>query len=129
MTAVYMAGRDAMLRGQVDFMADTIKVALVGDDFTFDDTDETLSDVTVLAVDHVVLSPTAVTNGRVTVEDVTFPSVTGADIGGLVVYKDTGDPATSTLIAAIDGRADTVPLDITPNGGDIVFSFNYLVKI
>lgn len=126
-----MAARNGFLQGDIDFEADTILLALVGPGFTFDDSNVHLADVTgLLAAAPRTLSVTTVNGGRVLVSDVTFPGVDGTDaVRGLLAYKDTGDPATSPLIALIDGRADTVPLDITPNGGDITFSFNYLVKI
>lgn len=131
MSQWYMAGRNAVLAGDIDFDADTIHVALTGPSYTFDDTDVHLADVAGLRSDaHRIVTVTAISNGRVQVADVVFPDVSGTDhVTGLVVYHYTGDPDTGTLIAAVTTRADTIPLDVTPNGGDLTFSFNYLVKI
>ena len=53
--------------------------------------------------------------------DVTFTSVTGASIEAIVLYKDTGTDATSPLIAFIDTATG---LPITPNGGDIIVTWD-----
>lgn len=131
MSQWYMAARTAALQGDIDFEVDTIRLALTGYSFTLDDTDTHLADVTgLLGVSHVIANVTSVANGRVQVADALFNDVSGPDhVTGLLVYKDTGDPATAPLIAHVNARADTVPIDVAPNGGDLTFSFNYLVKI
>lgn len=131
MSAIYTAARTALLKANIDFDVDTIHLALAGESFVFDDTHVYLSDVAgLLPVVHQVVSVTGVDAGRVLIADVVFADVGGADnIRALVAYRDTGDPLTSPLICAVDGRADTVPLNVAPNGGDLTFSFNYLVKI
>lgn len=131
MSAIYTAARTAILKADVDFDVDTIKIALAGETFVFDDTHVHLADITgLLPATPVIVGVNAVEGGRVLVDDVTFDAVGGTDhVRALVAYHDSGTPATSPLLCAIDGRADTVPLDIVPNGGDLTFSFNYLVKI
>lgn len=131
MSAIYSAARTAILKANIDFDVDTIHLALAGETFVFDDTHVFVADVTgLLAVSHRAVSVTGVDAGRVLIADVVFPDVGGAEpIRAIVAYKDTGDPLTSPLICAVDGRADTVPLNVVPNGGDLTFSFNYLVKI
>jgi hypothetical protein len=50
--------------------------------------------------------------------DATFTAVpSGAAIDSLVVFKDTGTPATSNLLWYIDG------FTVTPNGGDITIQW------
>lgn len=131
MSAMYTAARTALLTGDLAFDTDTFAMALAGPAFTFDDTDVMLADVTgLLPVAPQTIAVTNVTNARVFIADVTFADVGGAThVEALVAYRDTGDSATSAVLCAIDSRADTVPLDITPNGGDLTFTFNYLVKI
>lgn len=131
MSAIYTAARTAMLAGDIDFDADPIRLALAGPGFTFDDTDVHVADVTgLLPIAHGTVVVNDITGGRVLVGDVTFANVGGTDhIRALVAYVDAGLAATSPVICAIDVRADTVPLDVTPNGGDLTFTFNYLVKI
>lgn len=51
----------------------------------------------------------------------TFSSVSGDQSEALVIYKDTGDAATSPLIAYIDTATG---LPITPNGADITINWD-----
>ncbi len=53
--------------------------------------------------------------------DITFPAVTGAQCGLVVVYRDSGSAATSELLFAIDTATN---LPVTPNGGDITISWD-----
>ena len=59
--------------------------------------------------------------GAADANDVTFSSVSGASIEAIVLYKDTGTEATSPLIAYIDTATG---LPITPNGGDIIVTWD-----
>jgi hypothetical protein len=127
-SAWYPSALNAVLRGDVHFLTDTFKAQLVGDPFTFDTADTALADVTGAIGAAVNVSVISITGGRVLVNDITFPDVSGTEpITALVVYQDTA--GTDPLICCIDRRADTVPIGVIPNGGDLTFSFNYLVKI
>lgn len=64
----------------------------------------------------------SVTNGIFDGADVTFTAVTGATVEALVIYVDTGTPATSPLVAYIDTSVTGLP--VTPNGGDITITWN-----
>jgi hypothetical protein len=48
--------------------------------------------------------------------------VSGASIEAIVIYKDTGTESTSPLIAIIDTATRSLP--ITPNGGDIIVTWD-----
>jgi len=61
------------------------------------------------------------TNGTFDGADVTFTAVTGATVEALILYIDTGTPATSPLVAYIDTSVTGLPL--TPNGGDITIQW------
>lgn len=54
--------------------------------------------------------------------DVTFSAVSGNSVEALVIYKDTGTPSTSPLIAYIDTVSSGLP--VTPNGGSISVTWN-----
>lgn len=63
-------------------------------------------------------------------DNVTFTAVTGAQVESVLLYKDTGTPATSPLAALIDQVASGLP--VTPNGGDITIQWdntNGILKI
>jgi hypothetical protein len=55
-------------------------------------------------------------------DPVTFSSVTGNTVEALVIYKDTGNAATSPLLAYIDTVSSGLP--VTPNGGNIVVAWD-----
>ena len=118
---LYDKARERFLRGQINWDTDTMKVNLVDKNvytpnFT---THEYLSDVSGSAIvaAGVTLTDKASTAGAADANDVTFTAVSGAESEALIIYKDTGDPATSPLIALIDSATG---LPITPNGGDII---------
>lgn len=118
---LYDKARERFLRGQINWDTDTMKVCLVDKNvytpnFT---THEYLSDVSLSAIvaPGVTLTGKSSTGGAADANDVTFTAVSGAESEALVIYKDTGDNATSPLIALIDSATG---LPITPNGGDII---------
>jgi hypothetical protein len=101
----------------IDFDTDTIRVALVSAAYTPSAAHQFLSSVTgVVGTAQQITSPT-VSGGAFDGADVTFTAVTGAQVVGLVIYKDTGVAGTSPLVAFIDQVAAGLP--VTPNGGDI----------
>jgi len=54
-------------------------------------------------------------------DNITFTAVTGATVEAIVIFLDSGAPATDLLIAYIDTAASGLP--VTPNGGDITISW------
>lgn len=117
-SALYPIGKGAFMGADIDIDNDTIKLALVADAYTYSAAHDFWNDVS----SNVVGTPATLTISRtdnvVDATDVTYTSVSGADIGALVMYKDTGDPATSPLIAFIDIAT------VSPNGGDINVNFD-----
>jgi hypothetical protein len=62
-------------------------------------------------------------NGTVDGDDVTFPSVSGSQSEALVLYrKNAGANTTWRLVAYIDTGVTGLP--VTPNGGDILVTWN-----
>lgn len=125
--ALYDKGRQAFLSGDIDWLVDTIKVTLVD-----------VADYTVSLTAHDFINDVPAgarvatgTLGTKTVDspvggvadaaDVTFSAVTGDPSEALVIWKDTGNEATSNLIAYIDTATG---LPVTPNGGDIVVQWD-----
>lgn len=115
---LYDKGREAFLRGQINWISDTIKVALIG---TLTTDGQKYVGVTSGASSHQFLSsvpPSNVLatktlvrlldgaenhaeNGVANGQDVEFENVKGI-ITGLIIYKDTGSRTSSPLIAFID---------------------------
>ncbi|WP_136246036.1 hypothetical protein [Mycobacterium intracellulare] len=118
--ALYTKYREKALQGQINWLADNIKVVLVdAADYTVNTaTHEFLSDIPAagrVAISANLSGKTAI-GGVADANDVTFPSVTGDISEALVIFKDTGTDTTSPLIAYIDTATG---LAVTPNGGDI----------
>ena len=122
--ALYDTGRNAFLLGDIDWVADTIKVVLVdAADYTVNlSTDDFLADVPSAArVATATLAGKSASAGVADASDVAFSGVTGDISEALVIYKDTGVEATSQLIAYIDTATG---LAVTPNGGDITVTWD-----
>ncbi len=123
--ALFDKARQRFLEGQFNWNTDTIKAVLI-DTGTYTvnlSAHEFLSDVgsgSRIATSG-AFTGKVTTGGAADANDVTFTSVTGASIEAIVLYKDTGTDATSPLIAFIDTATG---LPITPNGGDIIVTWD-----
>ena len=117
--------RQRFLEAQINWMTDTIKVILVSTSAYTPQTavHQYLADIPVSAriAGPVTLTAKATTGGAADAADCTFTSVSGATINAIVIYKDTGTEATSPLAAYIDTATG---LPITPNGGDIIVTWD-----
>lgn len=119
---LYPTGKKAILDGDVDFLVDTIKVALVDTGtYTYSSAHDFLNDVSGVVGTAATLASKTTTSGTFDAADVTFSAVTGSSAEALIIYKDTGSSATSQLIAYIDTATG---LPVTPNGGDITIAWN-----
>ncbi len=121
--ALYAKAKEGFLSGAINLSSDTIKVALV-DTGTYTvniSAHDFYNDVTGVVGTPATLSSKSVTNGVFDAADVTFTAVSGATVEALIIYQDTGNTATSRLIAYIDTATG---LAVTPNGGDITITWD-----
>ncbi len=115
---LYASALEAFLKGEIDLINDTIRIALIDTGVvSFSAAHDYFDDV----VAGVIGTPTAlasktVTGGVFDSADVSVPSVSGATVEAAVLYKWSGANATSALIEWID---DATGLTLTPNGGDV----------
>jgi len=123
--ALYDAGREAFLNGDIDWTNDDIRVILVdAADYTVNlSTHDFLDDVIAGArvATSSALSGKTTTAGVADASDVTFSTVTGDVSEALIIYKHTGTESTSALIAYIDTATG---LPVTPNGGNITVTWD-----
>lgn len=122
---LYANCRKALLEAQINWLTDTVKCILVdGSAYTSQvDTHKFLSDIPTSAriTQPQTLTGKTTDGGAADAADVTFPSVSGASIEMIILYKDTSVESTSPLIAVIDTATG---LPITPNGGDIIVTWD-----
>lgn len=113
----------------VDWINDNIKVTLVdAADYVLGgniDVHDVMDTTTVPAAARVAVSGNLAsktsTLGVANAANVTFTAVTGDPSEALIIWKDSGTPATSYLIAYIDTATG---LPVTPNGGDITVTWD-----
>lgn len=118
--ALYDLGREGFLGGDIDWDANSIKAVLVDTgQYTVNlATHQFLSDIPAGAriATSAALSAKTKAAGVAGAANFGFTAVTGVNCEALVIFADTGTPATSRLIAYIDTATN---LPVTPNGGDI----------
>lgn len=123
--ALYPKWKEALLQFTTNnnLSSGTVKVALVTAGYTYSSSNQYYSSVSasVVGTPQTIGSKTF-TNGVFSGSNVTFTSVTGAQVVSLVIYIDTGSAATSPLVAFIDTSVTNLP--VTPNGGDIAITWN-----
>lgn len=123
--ALYPKWKEALLQFTTNnnLSAGTVKVALVTAGYTYSSTDQYYSSVSASVVGTPqTLTSKTFTNGVFDAADVTFTAVSGSQVVSLVIYIDTGSAATSPLVAFINASVTNLP--VTPNGGDIVITWN-----
>lgn len=122
---LYDFARQRFLEAQINWMTDTVKVILVDTGAYTPQTavHQYLADVPISSriAGPVTLTSKTTTGGAADAADCTFTSVTGASIEAIIIYIDSGTEATSPLVAYIDTATG---LPITPNGGDIIVTWD-----
>ena len=122
--SLYDKGREKFASAQINWLTDDIRVVLVDTGaYTFSQAHEFLSDIPSAARISSIqaLSGKALVSGACDANDLTFPSVSGASIEVIIIFKDTGTEATSPVLAYIDSGTG---LPITPNSGDIIVTWD-----
>ena len=118
-------GREGFLDGQVSWSSNTIRAALIDTSaYTFSKaTHQWLSDIPADARIAISgpFSGKTIAAGVAGAAAAVFTAVTGPVCGAVVVYRDSGSPSSSRLIAYIT-QANGLP--VTPNGFDITVNWD-----
>ncbi len=116
--ALFSKGREGILDGTIDMTGD-VRVMLVKDTYTFDDTDEDLADIG--SVDNgrsAALASKTYTGGVFDAADSTLTATDPDASDALIIFQHTGTDSTARLIAYIDTPASGLPF--TPAAGQSV---------
>ena len=122
--ALYGLGKEKILSGAINFVSDTIKVALVKNTYPQNlSTDEWYTSISAYVVGTPqTLGSKTVALGVFDAGDATYTAVTAGDtLEAVVIYKDTGTAGTSALIAYID---TITGFPLATNGGDITVQWD-----
>lgn len=120
---LYPKGKTRILKAQVDFELDDIKVAMVSSGYTYNSAHEYYTDLgaNVLSTD-ILLSGKSVTDGAFDANDVTWTAVAaGSTAKALVLYRDTGTPSTSPLLLYLD---NITGWPLATSGGNITVTWD-----
>ncbi len=122
--ALYPTFKELLIgAGGVNLDSDTIKVALIDTGtYTYSAAHDFYNDLSGVVGTPQTIANTTIASGVFDGDNVTFSSVTGNSVEALVIYKDTGNTATSNLIAYIDTGVTGLP--VTPNGGNITVTWD-----
>lgn len=108
-----------------DIINGDVKMALIDtNDYTYSTSHEFLADVpggAIVATSGNLANKTNA-NGVFDADDVTLSSVSGDESEALIIYVDSGNAASSRLVAYIDTGVTGIP--VTPNGGNIIITWN-----
>lgn len=120
-STAYAKAKQAWLDNTLDMNGGNIKAVFIdGADYTPDfATDEFFDDVpggAVVGTPTTLASPTIV-DGVFDAADTNMVAVSGDQFEHILIFNDTGTPATSRLVCLIDVTATT------PNGGDILIQW------
>lgn len=122
--SLYAQGKERTLNKQIDWKADAIKVALVSADYLPNlDTDTFLDAITAYMLGQSqTLANKSTTRGVFDADDVTWLKVAaGATAKAVVLFKDTGEPGTSPLLAYID---TITGFPVATNGSDVTVQWD-----
>ena len=122
--ALYALGKEKILSSAINFVSDTIKVALVKNTYPQNlTTDDFYDDISAYVIGTPqTLGSKSVALGVFDAGDVTYTAVTAGDtLEGVVIYKDTGVAGTSPLLAYID---TITGFPLATNGGDITIQWD-----
>ncbi len=126
--SLYGHGRRRFLEGDLDWLVHDFRVVLVDlAEYTVDlEGHEFLADIPSqarIAVSDLLTGKTSTVpvGGVADAQDVTFTGVPNVSIEAVVLYRDTGDPSTSPLVAYWDS-SNAFPVQV--NNGDITLRFS-----
>jgi len=123
MSSLYPLFKQRLLTPGVDLSSSVVRAVLIDTGtYTYNAAHESYDDLSgVVGSESGALGTKTFTNGTFDSANITFSAVTGNTVEAIVLFIDSGTPATDYLIAYIDSGTN---LPVTPNGGDINVTVN-----
>ena len=113
----YPKGAEKVLNAAVNFSTANISVALVANAYTYSDAHEYLSDLGATVGTAQPLASKSTAGGVFDADDVDLGSpAIGSVLGSLLIYKDTGNAATSPVLLNL---TDVVGFPMNTNGSGV----------
>lgn len=113
----YPSGGELVLAGRVNFLTAALKAVAVPSSYVYDPAHKFVSDLGATLYPAAVMTGRTISNGVFGAADYDMGQlVSGPEIGSVVIYVDTGNPATSPLISQY---TDATGLPLTPFGGGV----------
>ena len=120
--ALYPLGKKKILDADIDLDTDDIRVALIDTGTTtYNAAHDFVDDISAgIVARSTALQNTTTTAGVFDADNITISAVSGSTVEAVVVYKYNASDASAALIAWID----TPAIAFTPNGSDVLVTFN-----
>ena len=122
-SVVYPKFKEELLKGTHDLNSSAVRAVLIDTGtYTYDAAHNAYDDLSgVVGTESGAFTTKTFTDGTFDSDNITFSSVSGNTAEAIVLFIDSGTPATDYLIAYIDSGTG---LPVTPNGGDINVTVN-----
>lgn len=123
MNTLFDKGREGFADGSIDWDTHDVRAMLVKSAYTFDISDEFLSDIPASSHDNgrtAALAGKSATNGILDANDTSVVALAADPCNAVVLFKHTGSDATARLIAYLDGRFRFTLSANTSNGGTTI---------
>lgn len=122
-STIYPVFNQQLLQGDYDLSTEVVRAVLIDTGtYTYNAAHNAYDDLSgVVATESGALGSKTFVAGVFDSADITFSSATGNEAEAIVLFIDSGTPATDYLIAYIDSGTG---LPVTPNGGDINLTVN-----
>lgn len=124
---MYPKGLQAFLAGDIQWKSGghNFKVLFIDASYTYSTAHDFRNDILSARIEATSpnLASLTNTNGVADAADVTTTSVGGAQVSHLILFRDSGSPATGNLVAFYDTGSVT-GLPLTPNSGDVTIQWH-----
>lgn len=113
----YPLGGELVMSGSIHFLADTLKAVALPSSYVYDPSHQFLTDIPAVVGTAVTLVNKSITDGAFNADDIDLGAIAaGSTISSVLIYKDTGTPATSPLLLRI---TDITGFPLTTGGSNV----------